>query len=108
MSARSFPSHAWWSSNYPPNGHGCRCFVESYDQATLDRRGWQVDDEAPSYQAPEGFGTSPARQASADERLTELQRQASKDSVLAGYTPPKNVVVGKGADGPVVVAQKEK
>jgi len=32
----------WWSTNYPPNGWGCKCRVRAYSKKQLDKRGWSV------------------------------------------------------------------
>lgn len=29
----------WWETHYPPNGYGCRCYVETYSDDELQRRG---------------------------------------------------------------------
>ena len=37
----------WWRSHFPPNGWGCRCFVETLDDASLERLGKTGPDQAP-------------------------------------------------------------
>jgi len=38
---------AWWSTNYPPNGWGCRCKVMAFTKRQIDKRKWPVESEAP-------------------------------------------------------------
>lgn len=37
----------WWQSHYPPNGWGCRCFVDACDQVDLEDSGREAPDQAP-------------------------------------------------------------
>lgn len=37
----------WWQSHYPPNGWGCKCFVESINERALKRSGCDGPDTAP-------------------------------------------------------------
>ncbi len=37
----------WWRNYYPPNGWGCKCFVETLDEAALERLGKTGPDRAP-------------------------------------------------------------
>ncbi len=37
----------WWATHYPPNGWGCKCFVETLDDASLERLGKSGPDQAP-------------------------------------------------------------
>ncbi len=37
----------WWATHYPPNGWGCKCFVETLDDAGLERLGKSGPDQAP-------------------------------------------------------------
>ena len=38
----------WWDTNYPPNGWGCKCYVETLNQRMLERLGKDGPDEAPA------------------------------------------------------------
>jgi|GEM_PF-3054931 len=92
-------SDGWWKANYPLNGYGCRCYVETLDQTTMDQRGWSVSDR-PSYRAPEGWDVDPSQQASADERMNELARQTrDANSLLNGYQIPDKVIRSTTDDG---------
>lgn len=37
----------WWSTHYPPNGWGCRCYVEALSERDLARIGKAGPDKAP-------------------------------------------------------------
>ncbi|WP_294967205.1 phage minor head protein [Sulfurimonas sp.] len=34
--------HIWWSTNYPPNGWGCKCYVTAHTKKEIDKKGWKV------------------------------------------------------------------
>lgn len=38
----------WWHTNYPPNGWGCKCFVQALSERDLKRMGKSAPDKAPS------------------------------------------------------------
>lgn len=38
---------AWWRTHFPPNGWGCRCFVQTLREKDLAKLGKTVPDEAP-------------------------------------------------------------
>jgi len=91
----------WWASNYPPNGYGCRCYVDTYDQATLDRRGFTVADSAPRFNAPAPFNTNPGQMDSAQERRNALDEAAAAGGLLSGYQPPASTVI-TGGQKPII------
>ena len=35
----------WWSTNYPPNGWGCKCYVTAHTKKQIDRKGWKIHDK---------------------------------------------------------------
>ena len=37
----------WWDTHYPPNGWGCKCFVESLSERDMERLGKDGPDAAP-------------------------------------------------------------
>jgi len=38
-----FPrNHSFWNVNYPPNAWRCKCKVQAYTKAQIERRGWNV------------------------------------------------------------------
>jgi uncharacterized protein with gpF-like domain len=37
----------WWETHFPPNGWGCKCFVESLNERDLERYGLTVSAAAP-------------------------------------------------------------
>lgn len=39
----------WWDTHYPPCGWSCRCTFQSLNQRMLDRQGWSVTEEPPSF-----------------------------------------------------------
>ena len=37
----------WWDTHYPPNGWGCKCFIEALGESDLERLGKSGPDQAP-------------------------------------------------------------
>ncbi|MDX2350644.1 MAG: phage minor head protein [Porticoccus sp.] len=37
----------WWDTHYPPNGWGCRCYINTASQKQLDRQGLTPDKPSP-------------------------------------------------------------
>ncbi len=51
----------WWATNYPPNGWGCKCYVEALGERHLRRLGKDGPDKAPGLEMREitvGSGSS--------------------------------------------------
>jgi len=78
MDAATRPSHAarngtilakddpWWDTNYPPNGWGCRCRVDTLSRRALDRRGGAISkgaDLADIADAGSGWDYNPGKAA---------------------------------------------
>ena len=90
----------WWSTHFPPNGWGCKCYVESLNKRGLERLGKSGPDEAPAtgmreavvggngpaprtVDVPEGidpgFDYAPGQQASQREgKLVQEVREAGE------------------------------
>ncbi|MDR1946531.1 MAG: phage head morphogenesis protein [Desulfovibrio sp.] len=48
LNGRVFPAdHEFWGTNYPPNGHKCRCGVRSLSARQVEREGLTVETETP-------------------------------------------------------------
>lgn len=48
LSELVFPAdHPFWDSNYPPNGHKCRCGVRTLSRRQVDKEGLTVQNEMP-------------------------------------------------------------
>ncbi len=115
----------WWDAHYPPNGWGCRCFVETLGERDLERLGKAGPDQAPAVETrtatvgargpsprtvevPEGIdpgwayapGASALRASAADPRaLPELSRA---DATARQLGPQRGSSPGglfEGADG---------
>lgn len=50
---------AWWDSNYPPNGWGCRCHVRTLSDRQMERRGLEPTEGTPDDIASEGWDYNP-------------------------------------------------
>ena len=37
----------WWRTHYPPNGWGCKCYVDALSQRDIERLGLSGPDTAP-------------------------------------------------------------
>jgi len=70
--------HPFWSEWYPPNGHACRCQVESLSAADVEREGHEVlDAMPPADQRPDkGWEGSPASEAETDAAIERVRRAA--------------------------------
>jgi|GEM_PF-932539 len=44
---------AWWDTHYPPNGWGCRCYIVSANDRTLEKRGLTPTSKAPALKSTE-------------------------------------------------------
>lgn len=40
--------HPWWNTHFPPNGWGCRCYVNTASARQLERRGLAVTEAPPA------------------------------------------------------------
>jgi uncharacterized protein with gpF-like domain len=52
-------AHEWWSTHYPPNGYGCRCWVRQLSAREAEARG--VADAPPPGQPDQGWATNPGK-----------------------------------------------
>ena len=79
----------WWASHYPPNGFGCRCYVETYSSDELDRRGL----------APESAPTPPTDRRGIDPGW-DHQPGATRDLLgeLRSKAVPEEIVQDVAAD----------
>lgn len=41
--------HAFWKTCYPPNAWNCRCRVQSYSKAQIEKRGWKIASNPPPF-----------------------------------------------------------
>jgi SPP1 gp7 family putative phage head morphogenesis protein len=39
----------FWEENYPPNGWGCRCRVDAWTKSQIEKRGWEIQEDAPEW-----------------------------------------------------------
>ena len=111
----------WWNTHYPPNGWGCKCYVETLRERDLERLGKDGPDAAPSpklrtatvgkgataraVQVPQGispgFAYAPGKSvtgAAQQHSITSMEtllRRAEKGSLPAGATRLFRASIGK-------------
>jgi len=95
MNGRVFPSDSpVWQTWFPPNGHRCRCGVESLSRGELEARGLTAADDVPArietedgkhvHMIPDpGFSGSPATQVAADETVDGIRFEARRTGALS-------------------------
>lgn len=66
---------AVWQSWYPPNGHACRCMVESLSETDIDDSTSSPTVAPPSEQPDSGWAGSPAQSKTVDRTVSRLRRQ---------------------------------
>lgn len=102
LDSNTRPSHAerhgvvlradddWWDTNYPPNGWGCRCRVQSLSERQVQRRGLDVATGAEIGQvASEEWAYNPA-DVDFDPDVTQYASNLARDlqQELNSYDPP--------------------
>lgn len=68
--------HAFWQTAYPPNGFGCRCFVESVSAREMKRNGWSVGTAPADFQPDRGWTYAPGASVY-DEMSAMLTQKAA-------------------------------
>jgi uncharacterized protein with gpF-like domain len=68
--------HPFWQTAYPPNGFGCRCFVESLSEAQMRREGLQVGRAPDDFKPDRGWDYAPGASL-LDESRALLERKAA-------------------------------
>lgn len=88
-----------WDEWYPPNGHRCRCRVETFTRSAAERKGLVPKKELPKFEngktvAPDkGWNGSPRQIDIGNEIAARVREQASAMQMLA---PPTLATEGKG------------
>lgn len=67
----------FWSSNYPPNDWGCRCYVQSLSQAELKTKGLKVSPKAPEFKAHKDWNYD-TRNLKGDEGIRQIIEYKAK------------------------------
>lgn len=97
MNGKVYPAdHAFWATNYPPNGFRCRCGVRTLSERQLKRQGLTVEKNMPrDGGADKGFRNNPGKDwAEAGLNLSKYpQINANSYSQQRGSTslPPDDV-----------------
>lgn len=87
----------WWSTNYPPNGWGCRCYVEGVNDAAIKAQHWSVG-EAPASVADDGWGYAPGESVAEDlARLIETKSQQWPPEIRSGFLSSLIDYIASGA-----------
>lgn len=100
-----------WDQWFPPNGHNCRCTIQSLSQAEMDREGHAVETSAPAERPDQGWEGSPADTEGARRQAAKARKAARELNVLR---PPKPARKGSapyssaGDIGPSGSARKAK
>ncbi len=71
---------AWWSTNYPPNDHGCRCKVRAYSKRQIEKRGWKISRKTPENIASKDWDYNIG--AAASKELDKYLKKKEKESPL--------------------------
>ncbi len=100
-----------WSTWYPPNGHQCRCSIESLSRRDVERERTKIERDQPKEEPDRGWAGSPETIASAQASARATLARAQRLRVLK---PPKLAKRGSkpytdvGDIGPDDVARKAK
>lgn len=93
---------SFWSSAYPPNGWGCKCFVEGASRQYLDLHGIEVDTAPADWKADTGWGYAPGASVAeqmaeaVDQKAAQLPPELRKswlESLLSGISEAFSAVV---------------
>lgn len=80
-------SHPFWSTWHPPNGHQCRCNIESLSKRDIEREGLKVETDAPRDHRPDpGWEGSPTTAGAASKAADKVKREVAASKALQ---PPK-------------------
>ena len=99
----------YWGEWYPPNGHNCRCAVESLTADDVQGEGLEVQTGRAPERPDKGWATSPAAADGTAKAQTKLRRAVAGRNVLQ---PPRLAVTGRavhaspGDIGPGQAARK--
>lgn len=76
----------FWQTAYPPNGWGCRCYVESLAPRDLEREGLAVGTAPEGWAADQGWNYAPGASVNAEiQRIIEDKRERLPGPIAADF-----------------------